>query len=189
MIKLKPFFWLITIVFLLQTACGPTYIRSVLLTETKLDPETDGIMIGVIELENSPAPQDANSDFNPEEIYKIYRESLNKALKRYGIAYEPGKNKIITNITILGYKEGDAFIRWLAPGAGASRIQAQATLEVDGQIIGGVESQQTIAWGGGFSIGGWRKVIRWAAYDVGSKFCQEAFRKHSSTNCVVLRLP
>ena len=181
--------WLITIVFLLQTCGGPTYIRSVLLTETKLNPETDGIMVGVIELENSPAPQDANSDFNPEEIYKIYRESLNKALKRYGIAYEPGKNKIITNITILGYKEGDAFIRWLAPGAGASRIQAQATLEVDGQIIGGVESQQTIAWGGGYSIGGWRKVIRWAAYDVGSKFCQEAFRKHSSTNCVVLRLP
>ena len=55
MIKLKTFLWLITIVFLLLSACGPTYVRSVLLTETKFDPETSGIMVGVIELENTPA--------------------------------------------------------------------------------------------------------------------------------------
>jgi len=179
MIKL----WLITIVFLLQTACGPTYVRSVLLTETKLDPETDGIMIGIIELENPPAPQNINNNFKPEHIYQVYRESLNRTLKSYGIAYEPGKNKITTNITILGYKEGNAFIRWLAPGAGTSRIQAQATLELDGQIIGGVESQKTIAWGGAYSIGGWRMVIKWSAKEVGSKICQEAFRQNSKKNC------
>ena len=179
MIKL----WLIAIVFLLQTACGPTYIRSVLLTETKLDPETDGIMIGVIELESSPALQDADSDFKPEDIYKVYREALNKALKLYDIAYEPGKNKIITNITILGYKEGNAFIRWLSPAGGESRIQAQATLEVDGQIIGGVESQKTIAWGGAYSIGGWRMVIRRSANEIGKQISQEAFSKNSKKNC------
>ena len=179
MIKL----WLITIVFLLQTACGPTYVRTVLLTDTKFDPETSGIMVGEIELENAPAPQDMNSDFKPEDIYQAYRESLNKALNRYGIAYEPGKNKIITNITILGYKEGNAFIRWLSPAGGESRIQAQATLEVDEQIVGGVESQKTIAWGGAYSIGGWRMVIRLSANEVGKKMCQEAFSKNSKKNC------
>ena len=45
---------------------------------------------------------------------------------------------------------------------------------MDDQIVGGVESQKTIAWGGGYSIGGWRKVIRWAAYDVGSNYWQYA---------------
>ena len=43
MIKLNPFLWLITIVFLLLSACGTTYYRSVLLTDTKLDLETNGI--------------------------------------------------------------------------------------------------------------------------------------------------
>ena len=171
------------IVLLVQTACGPTYSRSVLLTETQFDPETSGIMVGVIELEATPAPQDINSNFELEEIYKIYRESLNKTLKLYGIAYEPGKNKIITNITILGYKEGNAFVRWLSPAGGESRIQVQATLEVDGQIIGGVESQKTIAWGGAYSIGGWRMVIRRSANDVGSRICQEVFRKNLGKSC------
>ena len=183
MIKPNLFLRLITIVFLLLSACGPTYVRSVLLTDTKFDPETSGIMVGVIELENAPAPQDMNSDFKPEEIYKAYRESLNKALNLYGIAYEPGKGKIITNVTILGYKEGNAFIRWLSPAGGESRIQAQATLEVDDQIVGGVESQKTIAWGGAYSIGGWRMVIRRSANEIGKKICQEAFSKNTKKNC------
>ena len=95
----------------------------------------------------------------------------------------PGKSKIITNVTILGYKEGNAFIRWLSPAGGESRIQAQATLEVDDQIVGGVESQKTIAWGGAYSIGGWRMVIRRSANEIGKQICQEAFSKNSKKNC------
>ena len=174
---------LVMVVFLLQNACGPTYIHSVLLTESKFDPETYGIIIGAIELEETPPPQEIKSDFNPEEIYKIYRESLNKTLKRYGLAHEPGKNRIITNITILGYKEGNAFIRWLSPAGGESRIQAQATLEVDGQIIGGVENQMTIAWGGLYSIGGWRMVVKRSANNIGTRMCQEAFYVNLKKNC------
>ncbi len=174
---------LVTIIFLLQTACGPTYIHSILLTESKFDPQAYGIVIGAIELEETPSQQEVNSDFNPEEIYKVYREALSKTLKRYSLEHKPGKNKITTNITILGYKEGNAFIRWLSPAGGESRIQAQATLEIDGQIIGGVENQMTIAWGGLYSIGGWRMVVKRSAINIGTRMCQEAFQVNLKKNC------
>ena len=175
------------IVFLLLNACGPTYNRLVMLKGVQLDPERDGIAVGFIELERAPGPQDSSNvnrnDIEPEEIYEVYRETLNHYLVNSGIAYEPGKNKIVTNVTILGYKEGNAFVRWLSPVGGDSRIQVQATLEIDNQIIGGIESQKTIAWGGGYSITGWRMVIRWSATEVGRKICKETFRDNSYKHC------
>ena len=189
--KLKPdasnIFFIGAIVFLLLSACGPTYNRSVMLKGIQLDSKKDGIAVGVIELERAPSPQDSSNvnrnDIEPEEIYKVYRETLNQYLVNSGIAYEPGKNKIVTNITILGYKEGNAFVRWLSPVGGDSRIQVQATLEIADQIIGGVESQETIAWGGGYSITGWRMVIKWSATEVGRKICKETFRDNSYKHC------
>ena len=175
------------IIFLSLNACGPTYNRSVMLQEGQLDPERDGIVVGIIELERVPDPKDRSNvnrdDIEPEEIYDVYRKTLNQYLLNSGIAYEPGKNKIVTNITILGYKEGNAFVRWLSPVGGDSRIQVQATLEAADQIIGGIESQKTIAWGGVYSITGWRLVIQWSATDVGRKICRETFRNNSLKSC------
>jgi len=175
------------IIFLSLNACGPTYNRSVMLQGIQLDPEKDGIVVGVIELERAPGPHDSintsRDDIEPEQIYEIYRETLNKYLVDSGLAYELGKNKIVTNITILGYKEGNAFVRWLSPVGGDSRIQVQATLEIADQIIGGVESQKTIAWGGGYSISGWKMVIRWSATEVGRKICRETFRNNALKSC------
>ena len=176
-----------SIIFLSLNACGPTYNRSVMLQEGQLDPERDGIVVGIIELERVPGSKDSSNvnrdDIEPEEIYDVYRKTLNQYLLNSGIAYEPGKNKIVTNITILGYKEGNAFVRWLSPVGGDSRIQVQATLEMNDQIIGGVESQKTIAWGGGYSINGWKMVIRWSATEVGQKICKETFRDNSYKHC------
>jgi len=175
------------IICLLLGSCGPTYNRSIMLKEVQLDPVKDGIVVGVIELERAPGPHDSSNtsrdDIKPEQVFEVYRETLNKYLVNSGIAYEPGKNKIVTNITILGYKEGNAFVRWLMPVMADSRIQVQATLEMNDQIIGGVESQKTIAWGGGYSINGWKMVIRWSAREVGQKICRESFRDDSYKHC------
>jgi hypothetical protein len=175
------------IICLLLGSCGPTYNRLIMLEEVQLDPLRDGIVVGVIELERPLGPHDSSNttrdDIKVEQVYEVYRETLNEYLVDSGIAYEPGKNKIVTNITILGYKEGNAFVRWLTPVGGDSRIQVQATLEIDGQIIGGVESQKTIAWGGAYSISGWRMVIRWSATEVGQNICRESFRDNSYKHC------
>ena len=93
--KLKPdastIFFIGAIVFLLLSACGPTYNRSIMLKGVQLDPERDGIAVGFIELERAPRPQDSSNvnrnDIEPEEIYKVYRETLNQYLVNSGISF------------------------------------------------------------------------------------------------------
>ncbi|MBT4522684.1 MAG: hypothetical protein HOC23_22020 [Halieaceae bacterium] len=157
-----------------------------MLEDQLLNPSTDGVVVGSILLDKPAGDVESNksnanrNDVQPEELSDAYREYLTSSLVKYGIAHEPGKKKYVTNITILGYKEGSAFIRWLTPAGGESKIVVQATLELGDVVIGGVESQQSIAWGGGFSIAGWRHVIRWSAQEVGQKLCQKMFRDNVS---------
>jgi hypothetical protein len=148
-----------------------------------LDSVIDGIVVGSVTLEAEKDGGVINdginanrNDVKPEELLSSYRTYLAESLVNNGIAHGEGQNKYVTNISILGFKEGNAFIRWLTPAGGESKVTVQATLERDGVIIGGVESQQTIAWGGGFSIGGWNHVIRWSAKKVAGELCQELFR-------------
>lgn len=163
------------------SACGPTYTRTVMLEGRQLDPGKDGILVGSITLETDTSTvgaQEENvnrNDITPEELYQAYREYLEQSLAKNGIAYAPGKNKFVTNISILGYKEGNAFVRWLTPAGGESKVTVQATLESEDLVIGGVESQQTVAWGGAFSIGGWRHVINWSADKIAQQLCHEVF--------------
>lgn len=154
-----------------------------MLEKELLNPEFDGIAVGEISLESNAGSigaqnnrENANrNDVEPEDLYAAYRESLTESLEKYGIDYAPDKTKYIIDISILGYKEGNAFVRWLTPAGGESKVTVQATLKRGEKIIGGVESQQTIAWGGGFSIGGWRNVISWSAAEVAEELCRELF--------------
>jgi|GEM_PF-2203716 hypothetical protein len=175
------------IVIVALYACGPHYTRTVMLENQLLDSALDGIVVGTVTLEterDADVVQDGTNanrnDVRPEELVRAYRTYLVESLVNNGIAHGKDLNKYVTNISILGFKEGNAFIRWLTPAGGESKVTVQATLEKDGVIIGGVESQQTIAWGGGFSIGGWNRVIRWSAKKVASELCQELFRHNTS---------
>lgn len=178
------FFSCLAVVGVLMTAaCGPGYTRTVMLEEKLLNPAFDGIVVGSIALESSGKVHSATqvkdnsnrNDVTDEELYSAYREYLEESLEKYGIAYSEGDNEYVTNISILGYKEGNAFVRWLTPAGGESKVVVQATLERGGKVIWGIESQQTIAWGGAFSIGGWRSVISWSAQEVAEELCKDMF--------------
>jgi len=174
----------------LVSACGPTYTRTVMLEKELLDPALEGISVGAISMEpeandvQEHGTDNANrNNITPDMLYSAYREYLEESLIENGIAYTEGKQQYVTNVQILGYKEGNAFLRWLTPAGGESKVVIQATLERDGKVIGGIESQQTIAWGGAFSIGGWRHVIRWSAQKVAEELCNEMF----DSTCVSAR--
>lgn len=176
------------------SGCGPTYTRTVMLDDELLDPAKDGIVIGSIEFgsgasgESVNRPDNANrNDVTLDELYSAYHEELQRSLDTLGISFDEGENQYVTNITILGYKEGNAFLRWLTPAGGESKVVIQASIERDGELVGGVESQQTIAWGGGFSIGGWKHVINWSAHGLASELCKEMFRFESGhqSSCAV----
>lgn len=143
------------IVIVCLYACGPSYTRTVRLENQLLDSAIDGVVVGTVTLETEKDGDvvldgaNANrNDVRPEELVRAYRTYLEESLVNNGIAHGKGLNKYVTNISILGFKEGNAFIRWLTPVGGESKVTVQVTLERDGVIVGGVESQQTIAWGG-----------------------------------------
>ena len=182
---------LATCLLLLICSCGPKYNHVVVLDD-KLHPKLDGLTIGSIQLkanhlDSLPAEQNNSNqknDIKPEKVISLYRKFLIHNFEKNGIEFQPGKNKLTVNVTILGYKEGNAFLRWLSPAGGDSRIIVEVTVLDDERLIGGVESQQTIAWGGAYSIGGWQKVISWSAQDVAKRICDNLYLQVNGTsNC------
>jgi len=154
------------------SSCGPSYYRGVVLNDTILKQGKAGLVVGVIQ-RRSPINTNLPSENDPRdrELFNIYRKHLKTSFVKSGIDYEEGQEKVIVDITIYSYNKGNAFARWLLPGAGTSRLLVQAAIKKDAVLIGAIESQQSISWGGGFSIGGWQHVINWSAKDIGSKIC------------------
>ncbi len=70
------------------------------------------------------------------------------------------------NATIVHYQPGNAFSRWLMPGAGATVLSVEATL-YDGETeVAHVNALRSISAGGGYTIGAWRTIFDTVAQDV-----------------------
>lgn len=84
--------------------------------------------------------------------------SLNAALSMEGLAGSNSKYVIKTKIT--EYAPGNAFTRWVIPGAGATKLSMESTIYTSDNIeIARIPVQRSIAAGGGYTIDAWKYVF------------------------------
>lgn len=62
--------------------------------------------------------------------------------------------------TITSYEPGNAFTRWVIPGAGATRLQTESIVrDGNGAEIARIPVERSIAIGGGYTINAWKYVF------------------------------
>ncbi len=100
----------------------------------------------------------------------LMRSALKNELTKKGYFTEKSENVSSIKIEILNYAPGNAFARWLFPGAGASKLKIQTVL-VDCQNveIANIPIDRSVAAGGGYTIGAWEYVFT----DVAERLVQD----------------
>jgi hypothetical protein len=64
------------------------------------------------------------------------------------------------NVTMTEYEPGNAFTRWLLPGAGATRLNVVAHIvNPEGAVAANIPVERYIGMGGGYTVGAWKYVF------------------------------
>lgn len=91
------------------------------------------------------------------------KSSLSSALATEGIA---GSDYVIKT-TILQYSPGNAFARWILPGAGATKLVTESEIFTpEGVLVAKIPVNRSIAAGGGYTIGAWKTVFDDVAQEI-----------------------
>jgi len=99
---------------------------------------------------------------NPIVLTDAMRDALKEALENKNALAEPGD--YILNVNIIYYLPGNAFIRWLAPGAGRTSLHIACTVtDPAGKELAKIPINRYIAWGGGYTIGAWKYIFNLTA--------------------------
>ena len=86
------------------------------------------------------------------------REALEKALRAKGALGEEAP--WLVKVELVDYAPGNAFARWLLPGAGATKLKAVATVvDSEGSRAATIPVERSIGFGGAYTIGAWKYVF------------------------------
>ncbi len=70
------------------------------------------------------------------------------------------ENDLVLAISIVQYKKGDAFKRWLMPGMGKTVLSVEASLSNEaGKTLAQSQATKSVGAGGGYTIGAWKRVF------------------------------
>ena len=70
------------------------------------------------------------------------------------------ENDLVLAISIVQYKKGDAFKRWLMPGMGKTVLSVEANLSNEaGKTLAQSQATKSVGAGGGYTIGAWKRVF------------------------------
>lgn len=96
-------------------------------------------------------------------LTKVMQAALNSALTKAQIFGDDYQLKT----TILAYEPGNAFARWLIPGAGATKLHVVCEVfSKDDVLIAKLPVDRLIAAGGGYTIGAWKYVFDDVAQEI-----------------------
>jgi hypothetical protein len=147
------FSFALLILFLLS-ACSTKTSYNPISENIKVDP---GSVFSVGEIKD-----DSGFVFPPDEedtliLTDSMKDALVQALKTNNVF---GDDQFVITVKILSYSPGNAFHRWLLPGAGATKLKVEATiLNQEGVAAASIPVERSIAAGGGFTIGAWKYVF------------------------------
>jgi hypothetical protein len=92
-------------------------------------------------------------------------EALTQALKDKGALGD--ESNYVINVEVLDYKPGNAFARWLLPGAGATKLKVVASILDQNKVtVATIPVERSIGFGGAYTIGAWRYVFHEVATEI-----------------------
>ena len=113
------------------------------------------------------------------QIEDMFREALNDELKDENLLSTGADgHKLVLATKIVEYEKGNAFKRWLLPGWGDTVLSIQCDLMDGDRLVGNIEARRTIAFGGGYTIGEWKRIFNRVAIDIVSDL-REKISGHS----------
>jgi hypothetical protein len=109
--------------------------------------------------------------FPPDEKDTLdLKESMYNALKDALVAkniFNEVEKQYNINVDILEYQPGNAFSRWLLPGAGATKLSVMAiVLDQEGLEMAKIPVKRSIGFGGALTVGAWEYVFREVAEEI-----------------------
>jgi hypothetical protein len=119
------------------------------------------------------------------------REALKKALAAKGALGEAAAEEeaeeakeveaavnYSLNVNIVSYAPGNAFARWLLPGAGATKLGVLASvLAQDGVLVAKMPVERSIGFGGAYTVGAWKHVFDEVATEIADYLTNPAKRQ------------
>jgi hypothetical protein len=100
----------------------------------------------------------------------MMRSAMKNELTKKGCFADKADNTYTIKIEILEYAPGNAFARWLMPGAGASKLKVITTvIDCKNVEIASIPIDRSVAAGGGYTIGAWEYVFT----DVAERLVQD----------------
>ena len=93
------------------------------------------------------------------DIEKLMKVAVEKELSKQGIL-DLSDNGYILRISIINYAKGNAFARWMLPGAGKTSLSVKADVFNNQEIlIANAQAERSVSAGGGYTIGAWEQVF------------------------------
>jgi hypothetical protein len=114
---------------------------------------------------------DSGFEFPPNEEETIdlklaMTEALQKALREKGV-YDAENPQWTVRTEIVDYEPGNAFARWLLPGAGATKLSVVAfVLDSEERQAAKITSARSIGFGGAYTVGAWKYVFEEVAKEI-----------------------
>jgi hypothetical protein len=123
------------------------------------------IRVGTIE---DAADKALRKDVGQFGIVNELRVRLEEELDRAGLGASAQSTAphLVLDVRIVDYQPGNAFGRWLMPGAGSTILSVEGKLYDGTREVGTARSLRTISVGGAYSIGQWKEVFRTVAHDI-----------------------
>ena len=118
----------------------------------------------IVEIDVSQAPQ------KEVDVKGMLRDSLEKALREKNLLWDGSANTKYYGIAarIIEYEMGNAFKRWLMPTYGSTVLSVHTdVIDLEkNQTVTFMEHKQTVAVGGGYTIGAWKSIFNSVAKDI-----------------------
>ena len=159
---------------LLTMGCG-TKSTYILAPGAQAANTADGFKVGQVNdlsgFQFKPNDKDA---FSLEEAMSA---ALGSALNKQGLT---GAGQYSVNVNILAYAPGSAFVRWLMPGAGATRLSVEALIaDKNGVQTAKIPVERHISAGGGYTIGAYKYIFEDVAQEIAAVIKNPAKAKSS----------
>jgi hypothetical protein len=101
------------------------------------------------------------------DIEQLLREALAEALQKEALLWDGSTgDRLILNSKIIEYDKGNAFMRWLVPGAGSTALVIRCDLKEGDKVVGSAEAKRTVDAGGLYTLGAWKTIFGSVARDV-----------------------
>ncbi len=98
------------------------------------------------------------------DIQSMLKDALTKSLQKQSML-ATGAAGATLNCDITKYAKGNAFARWLVPGAGATKLGIGCQVQEGDKVLATASAERSVLAGGGYTIGAWATIFAKVAND------------------------